>query len=327
MDARLELDAFFVLFAGNHDAYGTEEGGCVRRPADQRPQLWLRDAFVGHLQGRTPIGVYPHYNVPAYTDPGYQTMCAWGCVDFDEGETESWVHAVNLKAVLNEFGVLGWVERSRSKGFHVWVFPTNHVPAVMMRRALLAACSIADAPTKEINPKQERLTPIGDGPTPLGNYVRLPYPYGGPETRRVMVDMIGEPIRVDAFLHQAQQNLASVNALQALADLYVVPTPPRQSPNPLQATTARSRGNVGTYTVSVLPGLVHHLVQNGPLDDQHDRSAWMWRLCRTMFEKNVPWEDARKALGDADARWGKFGERPDGEAVLDRMLAKAYGAR
>jgi hypothetical protein len=86
-------------------------------------------------------------------------------------------------------------------------------------------------------------------------------------------------------------------------------------------------GNVGTYTVSVLPGLIHHMIEHGPMADQHDRSAWMWRMCRTMYEKNVPWNDAREALAEADARWGKFHERPDGESVLDRMLAKAYGAR
>jgi hypothetical protein len=327
MDAVAELDAFYGLFAGSDHAYGTEQGGCVRRPEAERPQHWLREAIKSHLQRNTPIGVYPHYNSKAVAEPGYQTMCAWGCVDFDEGETESWVHAVNLQNVLNEFGIKGWIERSRSKGFHVWVFPKNHVPAATMRRALLAATSIADAPIKEINPKQEHLVPGADGSTPLGNYVRLPYPNNGPETRRVMVDMIGEPIRLETFLHQAQQLLASSNSLEQLAALMVVPTPPEPAPRPLEATTGRAAGNVGTYTVSVLPGLIHHMIQNGPMADQQDRSAWMWRMCRTMYEKNVPWADARQALAEADARWGKFGERPDGESVLDRMLAKAYGAR
>jgi hypothetical protein len=69
------------------------------------------------------------------------------------------------------------------------------------------------------------------------------------------------------------------------------------------------------------------MIEHGPMADQHDRSAWMWRMCRTMYEKNVPWNDAREALAEADARWGKFHERPDGESVLDRMLSKAYGAR
>jgi hypothetical protein len=309
---------FTELFVGNTDAAGGDNGLCVRRPASTPAGQWIRDLVIHHLHGTTPIGFYPHYNHTAI-DGTLTTYTAWGCVDFDEGDEPSWVHAQNLKTVLNELGIVAWVERSRSKGFHVWVFPTEHCDAPTMRYALAVAVSIADAPNREINPKQTRLQPKPDGTTPVGNYVRAPYPHEWQHTnRRCMVDDLGEPIPLETFLHKCSANLTPVKMLEHAASLW---TPPE----PVEAPPAVTAPHMGDDTL--LPGLVAHLIINGPMSDNHDRSAWLWRLCRTMAEKHVPWVDARQALTEADRRWGKFHERPEGETDLDRMLAKAYGAK
>ena len=136
---------FANLFEGRTDTYGAEEGR-----AELAVGVEYIDRIDEHLNGERPVGIYPLM----YIEP--DGWCVrWGCVDFDEGDEASWVHACNLHAVLSELSVTAYVERSRSKGYHVWVFSSDLVPAHVMRRALLGATQIAQAPLKEINPKTE----------------------------------------------------------------------------------------------------------------------------------------------------------------------------
>lgn len=314
---------FHRLFAGNRAAVGTEQGGCLR-PAtptsgDQPIQNILYTTveyltfFHNHLTGDgPPIGVYPAWRQPDNGTTLEHTVTAWGCIDFDEGHHQSYMHAVNVANVLHLNHIRGWIEISRSKGFHVWVFPTAPVEAALMRRALQAACQLVDAPAREVNPKQTDLKP-----GQLGNYVRLPYPAGyGQQRRRCMVEGPDadslEVVALNDFLEAAHQQLASRPQLQQLACLYKSARPPK----PPVSVDSRA---------GVLPPLIEKMVAEGPITPGQDRSAWLWRLCRIMAEKEVPYGDAHDALRDADRRWGKFSERRDGDEMLDRMLAKAWG--
>jgi len=305
--------AFTELFVGNADAVGGENGRCIRRPEWEPADQWINQIVTHHLTGFTPTGFYPHY-----VENG-QTLCVWGCVDIDEGDDVSWVHAQNLAAVLKELQIMPWVERSRSKGFHVWVFPARPIDAATMRDALQVAVEIAEAPDREINPKQTVLAPKPDGTVPVGNYVRAPYPHMWQENhRRCMVDELGQPIGLDVFLRICTTKLVPASTLQNVAAMLKPDTPQVVPHLPVTAPVEAYSSN------DVLPGLVAHLVTHGPLDAQIDRSAWLWRLCRTMAEKHVPYSQAAGVLQEADRRWGKFYARPDGHLELARMLQKAY---
>ena len=215
---------FKVLFDGSRLALGAEEGGCLRIE-----QPWMWSQFIeAHLTGEgEPVGVYPM--VYGSVSGGEGWLVKWGCIDIDEGEQESQRHAKNLFLVLQTFGVTGWIERSRSKGYHVWTFADRWVPAGTMRTALLGACQIVDAPSGEVNPKQPRLK---EGQ--LGNYVRLPYPghlghaHGlQMQMRRVMVDPAQLlPIGLPGFVSRAFGGRCGSGPLEALADAYVAPQPP-----------------------------------------------------------------------------------------------------
>ena len=154
-------DTFITLFQGNPAVIGTEEGGCDRSPhkttADH--MAWWVTQMQQHLDGGPQAGVYPMVQ----TSDGF--VVHWGCIDVDEGEEASLIHASNIVTVLRKFGVTGWIERSRSKGYHVWVFAQDWVPAQLMRHALLAAAQIAQAPTREINPKQSTLQTVRSATT------------------------------------------------------------------------------------------------------------------------------------------------------------------
>ena len=81
--------------------------------------------------------------------------------------------AVGEKFLADLFQPLDMVDvigDSKGKGFHVFVFLSDWVAAVHMRRILHYALQIAGLPeTTEIFPKQDQLTVD----TPWGNYLNL----------------------------------------------------------------------------------------------------------------------------------------------------------
>jgi len=335
MRADFELvEKFQHLFDGNRTAVGTEEGGC-RRTQDGEWELELE----GHL--RMPdcaIGVYPMeaMNDDDITSLGTRSgpltwVVKWGCVDFDEGDEESWIHAQNVRQTLDMLGVISYVERSRSKGYHVWVFADDWVPAATMREALFAACQIVGAPTKEINPKQVSLKP-----NQLGNYVRLPYPgdlgddeavaslwYGwctlGIPPRRVMVNPDGDPWTVEQFMSLVKTN---PRADLELAASYYLPNEPRQ-------LIERDWSQLNGPAIDRLRGKARIIFNDGPLEHPDSptnyRGHTLWKLVSTIAEdgQHTP-EEALELLIDADERWGKFAGRPDGRLRLQQMVERAF---
>lgn len=150
---------FAQLFQGRLDAVGGDDGRAIYKP-------YTYQAVEAHLTGVDPIGVYP-------TWPDQDTgdrWTFWGCCDIDTGD---WNEAFQLASALKGMGLVPHVERSRSKGWHIWVFVDQPVEAWQMRRCLKVAYAAIDLPAKEANPKSETLRY-----DQLGNYVRLPYKGG-----------------------------------------------------------------------------------------------------------------------------------------------------
>lgn len=299
---------FARLFEGRKDAYGTEEGGCEKvtelpKGAITYPEYteYLNRIDL-HLCTGPCMGVYPLVD----------GFVKWGCVDFDEGEDESYIHAQNLVTALAQFGIVGWIERSRSKGYHVWIFCNYWYDAQLVREALLAACQVVDAPIKEINPKQVTLA---EGQ--VGNYVRLPYPGNGTPGRQVVL-YDGEILDVDNFVLLADRSTVVSQDLERLAELYVPPAPPTP-PKHVWVDTARP-------PTDRIDGLAYTIWRDGPLDGS-DRSDTLWKLACLLRESGeVTFNETLDLILDADRRWGKFWERgPSGEQTLTRMVSKAWG--
>ena len=139
------------LFGGRTDAHGTWEGGSKKSPVSY-------ETFAKHLYGEELIGIYP------LTDG---STVRWGCSDIDIDDLDS---ARNLQVAFGMKSIPSFVEKT-VRGFHVWVFANDWIPAPIMRRAFLSAHEVIGLAPKEVNPKQEQVNG-------LGNYVRLPYPGG-----------------------------------------------------------------------------------------------------------------------------------------------------
>lgn len=309
---------FMSLFEGRPDAVGTEEGGALRRPDDAMPWWWSVQ-IDKHLQGEAPCGVYPL--VPdARPEMTTEWLVKWGCVDFDEGDTESWTHAWNVNEVLRQLGVASWVEKSRSKGYHVWVFLQDWMEARIVREALLGACQVVDAPTKEINPKS-----VGfDDPATLGNYVRLPYPgwlseaerFPWPRNRRVMMHHDGTIMSLQEFVHAAGLQLASKAKMESLQGLY---EPPRRHVPPPISTVPH--GDI----YKRMGGLAWTIFKDGPRDGLGRGHALFKLACLLVEGQAHTFDEIVTLCIEADERWGKFHTRATGEAQIERVVERAYG--
>lgn len=327
----MSIDILLELFAGNTAVYGTEEGGCVKH-ADDYPGMpqakWWADRVECHFDGASePCGVYPM--VSEYSSLIHDIwVVKWGCIDFDEGDTDSLVHARNVVGVLAHFDIVSWIEKSRSKGYHVWIFLTEWTEAASVRRALLGACQIANAPTKEINPKQEMLA---EGQ--VGNYVRLPYPGNNPgeatNNRMVIVETIDAnnnnpwlPLDRDDFARAAHASRVDATRLETLGKLW---QPPILN---VSATFGSTGPPPSRPAEKRLSGLAWTMWRDGMMAGQDDRSSWLWSFARELVKCDVTSSEAREFLYQGhDHHAAKWADRADaGRPQLDRMLAKASGA-
>jgi hypothetical protein len=306
-----QITDFALLFRGGRVAkddgdfrpWQTADGGYI--PADGKDFL---NVVEDHLKDSPAIGVYP---LVALED-GIKVW--WGCVDFDEGIAESYIHAKNLREVLKQLGVTSWVERSRSKGFHVWVFFIEPMSAIDVRVGLTAACEIVEAPVKEVNPKQTEITERG-----WGNGVRLPYAanrkqggYNEMDNPEYSFSMV--PLRV--FLKEAIPTRITPAAWEPVRALY-------SPPEPRPAFTYRKTPYTG-----VLDGLSGVIRRNGPRPEpekpEGDRSSTLFALACAMATQRYAEDVILKELKEADIDWGgKYNKRPDGDKRLEETVRNA----
>jgi hypothetical protein len=151
-----KLAIFRGLFTGLPGVYGTYDlsTGKVR----QVKEPVTDQVLLAHLKGERPYGVY------LLMEDRIRALA----VDFDTDELS---YPLAFKAGALRYNLFTSIERSKSKGFHVWMFfAEGGVPA---RKARLVASSILaymDKPDTEIFPKQDALDPQRS----YGNFINAP---------------------------------------------------------------------------------------------------------------------------------------------------------
>jgi hypothetical protein len=159
------------LFTGLKNVYGTYDTktGKVR----QEKTAVTDDVILAHLAGKQSYGVY--------LLTGDKTGAL--AVDFDENEL---CLPISFMAGARRYGMSAYIERSKSKGYHVWIFFERG--GVIARKARLVAHKILTdmgKPGTEVFPKQDVLA---DGVS-YGNFIHAPL-FGAlvPKGRTVFVD-------------------------------------------------------------------------------------------------------------------------------------------
>jgi P4 family phage/plasmid primase-like protien len=155
------------IFKGREDAYGrynetTEKGKCVKEPVTD-------EVIKAHLTGKKRIGRYP---LSPHILDGSGTL--WVAADIDDDDLGL---AIQFCEALEHLEIPCYIERSKSKGYHVWVFFTEPIEAKWARGLMKYAMDLLEKDTdyriKEVFPKQNSIRQ-NDGSYGFGNYIYLP---------------------------------------------------------------------------------------------------------------------------------------------------------
>ena len=181
-----KLKLFRACFSGLEHAYGTYDPrtGAVR----QVKQSVTDRVLLDHLRGRQPYGVYLLV--------GDQTNAV--VADFDDDDPTLPVLLIDRARNLQ---IHAYLERSKRKGWHVWIMLARPgVSAVKARAVMRQLLSMIKASHTEIFPKQDRL----EGRNRYGNFINAPL-YGRlvPEGRTVFVN----PVSLEPYQDQAAKEL------------------------------------------------------------------------------------------------------------------------
>lgn len=312
----MSTQQFADLFQGRRDAWGAVHGECIHE------DLTLAH-FERHLNepGHS-LGVYPLESGDAMRRNVFQQKhgfdggahyVKWGCSDIDNGDDLelAWTLARNLHTVLRALGIESWIERSKGKGYHVWVFADEWVPAIVMRRAFLFAHQVAGVTATEVNPKS-----LDGGKTGIGNYVNLPYAFDWRDTdkRTMVVPSDGGSIPLTWFLEHVKPN--SFEQLRSVAAKW-------KEPERKKVGQVTEPSVEASELARCLNGLAYKVWREGPMEGR-DRSTAMARFCHLCADQGIAAGTTLVLLRDMDARLGKFVDREDREEQLLRLVENAY---
>jgi hypothetical protein len=294
------VEQFANLFAGRTDAYGSDTGGAVWKPVTLA-------TYEAHLEGIEPIGIYPIRHAHN------KLWVRWGCCDIDTGD---WSEAFMLATALSGMGLRPHVERSRSKGWHIWVFVDEWVEAWEVRRCLKVAYSAIDLPAKEANPKQETLQP-----EQLGNYVRLPYKgaFIMDNERQTMMEGWdrggdGEPVALCDWMTEIPMHghlYSPVERIRYWANKwYERPKRTISLETPLESV------------VSLAKQLPHTWAATWQYGDVKDRSATFVAMAYSLAKLGWQPQDVFNILWGCP--WNKYRDRPNGEVYVQDIVERAF---
>jgi len=131
------------------------------------------DVMLAHLRGQQPYGVF------LLTGSVTRAVVA----DFDHEDREP---LIAFRTQANRYGLAVYIERSKRKGWHAWIFaPPQGVSAHKARSVVTMILTDIRLPDTEVFPKQDCL----EGPDSYGNFINAPL-FGKlvPEGRTVFVD-------------------------------------------------------------------------------------------------------------------------------------------
>ena len=166
-----KVSLFSARFTGLSNVYGTYDPATGRSWQVKKPVT--NDTFLAHLKGEQPYGVY-------LLDKDRIRAIV---VDFDDSDPFPPVEFVNA---ARHYRLPAYIETSKSKGFHVWIF-FNHkgVKAFKARVVVKNILDEIEYPQTEIFPKQDFL----DTRASYGNFINAPL-FGGlvPRGKTVFIE-------------------------------------------------------------------------------------------------------------------------------------------
>ncbi len=280
-----KIELFANLFTGLKNVYGTYDSqtGKVRQAKEAVTEKVIAD----HLIGKQSYGVYLLIN--------NRTKAI--AVDFDTHELQ--IPAQFIKTA-QEYDLPAYIERSKSKGYHSWIFfEENGVQAVNARLIVNHILAKIGRPNTEVFPKRDSL----DNKVSYGNFINTPL-FGASvkNGRTVFVDP-GKNYK--PYLNQ-WDFLASIEKVNEdkldsiIADLNLMPT---AKTTPAQSIDSDNR------TYSSLPHCTRKILAEGVNSFQR---LTCFRLAISLNRAGLPFDITVAAL----KAWAPKNKPQDGKRII-----------
>lgn len=277
-----KISLYRCCFAGLPHVYGTYDKRTGR--ARQVKEPVTDTVILAHLQGKQSYGVYLLVKD--------RTRAV--AVDFD---IDDLCAPTEFVSAARNYDVPACIERSKTKGYHVWIFFDDR--GVLAAKARLVVNHILDEiekPDTEVFPKQDSL----DTSVTYGNFINAPL-FGAlvPRGRTVFVDQADprkpHPDQWD-FLRDIQR--ATEHQLDYVIQLNEL------DPSPLRSSRPR-RG----HGVHGLPPCARTMLADGVTANQR---VACFRLAVNLKKLGLPLRSAVAVLSD----WAERNEPADGRRVI-----------
>jgi len=283
-----KIKIFRNLFAGLTDVFGTYSPETGR--AWQVKEPVTNNTILAHLKGERPYGVYLLC--------GDRTRAI--AVDFDDLDPIPPMEFVNT---AQHYRLPAYIETSKSKGFHVWIFFTEKgVKALKARVVVKHILEEIEYPQVEIFPKQNYL---GNGAS-FGNFLNAPL-FAGlvPLGKTVFID----PHTLDPYPNQwvflESVERVEEQVLDEIIEVNNLSVPQNQS-KPLQRVSRHGGGDLNRYS---LPICAQKMLQNGV--SQYQRVS-CFRLAVHLKRIGLPFELTVSAL----MTWAQKNQPINGKGVI-----------
>jgi hypothetical protein len=282
-----KVDLFLERFRGLDHVYGTYDWRSGRAWQVKAPIT--PEVILAHLRGVHPYGVY--------LLTGDRTRAVVADFDHDDG-----MLPVEFVVAARHYGVSAYIERSKSKGFHVWSF--FHSPGTLAKKARVVFRHIlaeVGHPSVEVFPKQDVLT---QGTDHYGNFINAPL-FG-----RLVTQAHG----LEPYLNQ-WAFLGSVECVpEATLDEIIEINGLGGEDKKQDATTGLSLGVFKRS--SCLPPCAQHMLFDGVSENQR---VACFRLAIHLKQVGLPYEFVVAVLRE----WARKNHPMDGKGIITTCEIKA----
>ena len=152
----VKIRLFFSLFHGLKNVHGTYS---IQSGKHWQIKEEVTEKVIdNHLTGKQPYGFYP-------LTRDKTSVCI---ADFDNLDPQPPIEFINR---AKHYGLNAYLEKSKSKGYHVWLFfPKDGVSAKKVRLVMKYILNEIDSPDTEIFPKQDSISMNNS----YGNFINAP---------------------------------------------------------------------------------------------------------------------------------------------------------
>lgn len=150
-----QIELFLSLFGGLKNVFGTYNARTGK--VHQIKAIVDNNVIVGHLWGSHPYGVY------LLVKDKTRAIA----IDFD---TQEMTPVIKFITKTKQLHIPAYIERSKSKGHHIWIFFDHPVPAAKARLVVHHILNRIGLGATEVFPKRDRL----DEKVSYGNFINAP---------------------------------------------------------------------------------------------------------------------------------------------------------